>query len=276
MNNISQTLNCKNIYNNRIANNLPVYDGRLGSNSVRQPNFFIESLKKFSDQKDYVSVRGIDELQKTLKSKYSNDLYKVDSVIVGNGLKELLFLLQLCFVNMTNGLIFHITPSWVSYKEQILILNKESNLVEIETTIDNMFKVKPEQLELELSKFQNQNKMIIFNNPNNPTGVLYTPDEVEEISKIIKKYNCIVLADEIYFNITHNRPIVSISKYIPDLTIIGNSVSKDMGCGGYRIGWLTFPKNLSELSNKCEAYGSSIYSCAPTPLQYATNEMLKN
>jgi len=49
-----------------------------------------------------------------------------------------------------------------------------------------------------------------------------------------------------------------------------------MGCGGYRIGWLTFPKNLSELSNKCAAYGSSIYSCAPTPLQYATNEMLKN
>jgi len=139
MNNISQTLNCKNIYNNRIANNLPVYDGGLGSNSIRQPNFFINALKKFSDKKDYVSVRGIDELQNTLKNIYSNESYSVDSVIVGNGLKELLFLLQICFINLTNGIIFHITPSWVSYKEQILILNKESNLVEIETTIDNMF-----------------------------------------------------------------------------------------------------------------------------------------
>lgn len=70
MNNISQTLNCKNIYNNRIANNLPVYDGGLGSNSIRQPNFFINALKKFSDKKDYVSVRGIDELQNTLKKIY--------------------------------------------------------------------------------------------------------------------------------------------------------------------------------------------------------------
>lgn len=276
MNNISQTLNCKNIYNYRIANNLPVYDGGLGSNNIRQPDFFINSLKKFSNKKDYVSVRGIEELQKTLKHIYSNNSYLVDSLIVGNGLKELLFLLQISFVSMTNGIIFHITPSWVSYKEQILILNKESNLVEIETTIDNMFKIKPNQLEQVLSKYKNKSKMIIFNNPNNPTGVLYTPKEVEEISKILNKYECIVLADEIYFNINHNKPIVSISKFIPNLTIIGNSVSKDMGCGGYRIGWLTFPKNLYELSNKCAAYGSSIYSCAPTPLQYATNEMLKN
>ena len=118
MKSISQTLNCKIICDNRKKQNLPVYDGGLGSNNLRQPDFFIESLKKFADKKDYVSVRGIDELQNTIKKKYSNETYLVGSVIVGNGLKELLFLLQISF----DGLIFHITPSWVSYKEQILIL----------------------------------------------------------------------------------------------------------------------------------------------------------
>ena len=71
MNHISQTLNCKNICSNRIKNNLPVYDGGLGSNYVQQPDFFTNSLKKFAEKKDYVSVHGIDDLQKTIKKKFS-------------------------------------------------------------------------------------------------------------------------------------------------------------------------------------------------------------
>ena len=276
MNHISQTLNCKNICSNRIKNNLPVYDGGLGSNYVQQPDFFTNSLKKFAEKKDYVSVHGIDELQETIKKKFSNKNYLVDSVVVGNGLKELLFLLQLSFTSMSNGIIFHITPSWVSYKEQILILEKNDKLKEINTTFENKYKVTPEQLDEELSKFSDENKLIIFNNPNNPTGIIYSPEEVKEISSILKKHNCVVLSDEIYFNLNHDNSIVSISEFIPELTIIGSSVSKDMGCGGYRVGWLTFPKSLKLLSDKCASNGSSIYSCAPTPLQYATNEMLNN
>lgn len=272
MNTISETLNCKNICDERISKKLPVYNGGLGSNNIQQPSFFIESLKKFSNEKDYVSVRGINELQETIKNRFSNDTYSIDSVIVGNGLKELLFILQLSF----EGTIFHITPSWVSYKEQILILNKENNLIEIESTIENNFKIDHFKLDNIFTQYKTKNKLLIFNNPNNPTGILYTPYEVKKLAQVIKKHNCIVLADEIYFNINHFNPIKSISEYIPDLTIIGSSVSKDMGCGGYRIGWLTFPKKLNQLSNKCASNGSSIYSCTAVPIQYATNEMLRN
>ena len=67
-----------------------------------------------------------------------------------------------------------------------------------------------------------------------------------------------------------------VSDYIPELTIRGSSVSKDLGCGGYRIGWVTFPKQLNNFYLECLSVSSSIYSCAATPLQYATCEILKN
>ena len=86
----------------------------------------------------------------------------------------------------------------------------------------------------------------------------------------------LLLQMKIYLNLTHGDKINSISHYIPKLTIVGSSVSKDLGCGGYRLGWLVFPKTQIDLFNKCNSYASSIYSCPSTPIQYATNKMLLN
>lgn len=105
---------------------------------------------------------------------------------------------------------------------------------------------------------------------------MYNNDEIKNIASLLQKYNCLVIADEIYLNLTHYDKINSISDYIPNLTIVGSSVSKDLGCGGYRLGWLVFPKTQIDLFNKCNSYASSIYSCPSTPIQYATNKMLLN
>ena len=83
------------------------------------------------------------------------------NVILGNGLKELLFLLQLSF----EGKIFHITPSLVSYKEQVKILKKENDLIEIETNLENQYKIDFKYLESKLKKYENEPKIVIFNNP---------------------------------------------------------------------------------------------------------------
>ena len=85
-----------------------------------------------------------------------------------------------------------------------------------------------------------------------------------------------VFADEIYLHLCYEENIKSISYFIPELTIIGSSVSKDLGCGGYRLGWLAFPEQTNELFNKCSQYSSNIFSCASVPVQYATNYMLSN
>lgn len=272
MNNISATLKSKDIVKCRLKKGLPVYNYGLGANSIPQPKYLIDKMKEYSNKKYYTSSEGVDKLNKAIKNNFTNNNYTVDKVLFGNGLKELLFVVQLCF----EGKILHITPSWLSYKEQINILKKQDNLIEVKTTIENNFKVDIELLEQILKENENHNKIIIFNNPNNPTGLIYTPKEVEDMALIFKKYNCIVFADEIYMNINHFNEIESISSFIPELTIRGSSVSKDLACGGYRLGWITFPKSLNELFLKCRAAASSIYSCPCTPIQYACADMLKN
>ena len=268
---ISATLNCQTIIKKRISDNKPVYNFGLGANPIKQPQFYINKLKQYADRKEYTSSEGIPELNSILLDQYSKNNY-ANKVLIGNGLKELIFIIQSAF----DGKIFHITPSWISYKEQILLLNKQDDLIEIKTNIENNYRINLEELEQKLNDYKNDNKLIIFNNPNNPTGLIYTNDEVNNISKVLKKYNCVVLADEIYMNLCYNEPVKSISEYIPELTIIGSSVSKDLGCGGYRLGWLIFPEEQNILFNKCNSYCSSIYSCASVPIQYATYEMLKN
>jgi len=272
MNDISPTLNCKNIVKQRKLKGLPVYNFGLGENPLPINNYYHQLVTKYSYKKHYTSASGVIELQKTIKNKYSNKYYTVDNIIVGNGLKELLFLVQLAF----KGKIIHITPSWLSYKEQINILNKNNDLLLINTTINNEYKVLPSQLEKALDSVKNHPKLIIFNNPNNPTSVIYNEKEVQELANVLNKYNCVVFADEIYFNLTHGNQITSISEFIPHLTIRGSSVSKDLACGGFRLGWITFPKELNQLFKKCNSYASSIYSSANTIMQYSTADMIAN
>jgi aspartate aminotransferase len=272
MNQISPTLDCQNIVKSRKENNLPIYNFGLGSNCIPQPDFYIQKVKEYAAKKNYTSVQGIPELCNSIINRFSTETYNIDNVLIGNGLKELLYIIQLSFV----GKIYHITPSWVSYKEQIIILNRENDLIEIETNLENNYKINLNDLETSLKKYKNYNKLILFNNPNNPTGTFHNPEEVKLIANILNKYNCIVLADEIYMNLTHFNKIETISTYIPHLTIRSSSVSKDLGCGGYRLGWLTFPKELKNLYKKCSANASSIYSCTSTPIQYATSYMLNN
>ena len=93
-----------------------------------------------------------------------------------------------------------------------------------------------------LLKNINGDKMIIFNSPCNPTGILYTNDELKKLAKIINQHNCIIFADEIYLELCYQKNDFTISKYCPDLTIRGTSLSKTYASGGWRSGWATFPK----------------------------------
>ena len=268
MENISPTLLCKDIIQTRKKQNLPIINFGLGENPIKQPSLFIEALHTHADKKFYTSSEGIPELNQTLKNIYHTKNTEYD-ILLGNGLKELLFIIQLAFV----GKIFHITPSWVSYKEQINILNKNDDLIEIKTTFQNKYKINLEHLDNTLQEYNTYNKIIIFNNPNNPLGIAMSNTEIKQLAQVFKKNNCLVIADEIYLNLTYQK-ISSISKYIPDLTIRCSSISKDLGCGGYRLGWLGFPKTQQALFKKCKNLASSIYSCTCTPIQYATNSIL--
>lgn len=271
MNNISSTLKAKMILEECKKNNRKIYNYGLGENPIMQPEYYIDMMKKYADKKHYTNCSGIPELNKTLKNIYNTNNTKYE-VLVGNGLKELLFIIQMAF----EGKIIHITPSWVSYKEHIQILNKEDSLIEFETNVHENFKINLNKFESLLESIKTENKIVLFNNPNNPTGIAYNNVEIEQFANLLKKYNCYVFADEIYLNLCYSQNVKSISQFIPELTIQGSSVSKDLGCGGYRLGWMAFPESLNNLYNKCAEFSSNIYSCASVPTQYATNDMLLN
>ena len=228
-------------------------------------------METYIEKKKYVSASGVDEFQNAIKKSYSNENYKVAHVLTSNGLKEMVFVVQMAF----EGVIIHITPSWISYKEQVHILKKTENLIELETNLEDNYKINLVKLNILLDAIpKTTKKLLIFNNPNNPTGV-DTQKEVEELAKILDKHNVIVFSDEIYANLAYIST-VSISTYIPHLTIRGSSVSKDLGCGGYRLGWATFPEELGWFFDKCHRLSSSIYSCTTAPIQYAVASLLND
>ncbi len=269
-NTISSTLNSKILLEQYNELGITLYNFGLGENPIQQPAYYVDKLREYAHKKQYARCSGIPELNTTLKKLYNTTDTKYN-IIVGNGLKELLFILQFAF----DGTIIHITPSWVSYKEQTNIL-QDKHVIDFETCIDDNFCVCLQKLEDMLIPIHNKPKLLLFNNPNNPTGIAYQNDEIGQIAKVLRKYNCLVFADEIYLHLCYEQNIKSISCFIPELTIIGSSVSKDLGCGGYRLGWMAFPEQTNELYNKCAQYSSNIFSCASVPIQYATNYMLSN
>lgn len=269
---VSATLKSQSIVEERKNKGLPVYNFGLGANPLPISEVYSNEMKKYLGMKGYVSANGVDKFQNVIKERYSSETYRVKNVLTSNGLKEMLFLVQMAF----EGTIIHITPSWISYREQLVLLKKDSDLIEIETCLENNYKIDLVELDKILSWMpKDRKKLLIFNNPNNPTGVVHTPEEVKELAKVLDKYNVVVFSDEIYANLAYLQT-VSISTYIPHLTIRGTSVSKDLGCGGYRLGWATFPDELTWLFDICNYMASSIYSCATVPIQYATANMLED
>lgn len=271
-NNMSATLFSKNIVTERKKQNLPVYNFGLGENFLPPPKPLLEYTKNNMHNKYYGTSDGTPELNSIIKKTYSNDNYKVNNIVIGNGLKELLYIVQLSF----DGIIFHVTPSWVSYKEQIEILNKTDKYVEVPTELSDKFILKSNMLDLYLSDYPEQKKLIIFNNPSNPTGVYTDRENVKKIADVLRKHKCIVFSDEIYSDICFRKKYTSISEFIPELTIIGTAVSKQFACGGYRLGWITFPEQLDGLYSICKRNASSIYSSTFMPLQHGLAEFLKN
>ena len=238
-----------------------VCDAGLGENQRSPPKKLVRFLKKYADRKEYTSLHGVSGLSEALK-RYMNP-WKY--FIFGNGLKELLFVTQLAF----KGTIIHITPSWVSYYKQLRLLDKTP--VEIRTTFESCWKVTGEQLEECFQRIDGP-KMLLFNNPNNPTGICYTPDEVTILGRMCHRFGVIVLADEIYGQITFDDSFVSIG--VHTTTIRASSISKDLGCGGYKLGWLAFPNELEDFMQNVKSVAKTIYSAPAAPIQYAFRDYL--
>mmetsp|Transcript_18281 Transcript_18281/g.23562 ORF Transcript_18281/g.23562 Transcript_18281/m.23562 type:complete len:495 (-) Transcript_18281:460-1944(-) len=261
----SATLEAQRITNNRKQQGLPTYNWGLGASPFQVPEQVLETLRNNAHRKQYVTTDGISELSEVISSTYSVDDYSVspDNVIVAAGLKQIVFDAQRAF----GGEIIHIVPCWVSYEEQTLLLGKKP--VRIYTKEVDDYKLQPEDLVEVLKEDPMKPRMIIFNNPVNPTGATYTTEELKSLARVISQFNVVIFADEVYLGLEYNKKTVSIASFLPYQTIRASSLSKKYSAGGWRLGWATFPDELKVLKDAMAAVGSSSYSCGPVPEQYA-------
>ncbi|MDQ0197541.1 aspartate aminotransferase [Neobacillus ginsengisoli] len=216
----------------------------------------------------YTPSAGLPALKKAIIGKLQRDQglsYKPNEIIVANGAKHALYTLFQVLLNDGDEVIIP-TPYWVSYPEQVKLAGGVP--VYIEGLESNQFKITPEQLIKSITK---KTKAVIINSPSNPTGVLYSAEELTELGKICLEENILIVSDEIYEKLVYgDHKHISIAQLSPELkeqTIIINGVSKSHSMTGWRIGYAAGNKEIIEAMTNLASHSTSNPT---TTAQYAT------
>ena len=238
----------------------PVIGFGAGEPDFPSPDYVVDAaIKAAADPKNhkYSPAAGLESLRqviaKTTKD-YSGFEINSDNVIVSNGGKQSILTAFLSTLDPGDEVIIP-APYWTTYPEAVKIAG--GTPVFIETEKSNNFKVTVEQLEKSKSK---NTKMLVWCSPSNPTGVVYSKEEAEEIYEWIFKNDLWILSDELYEHLVYEgETSPSPAIYDPELknTIIVNGVSKSYSMTGWRVGWLIGNKSVIGLGKKIQSQATS-------------------
>ncbi len=252
---ISQTLEMSQKSRDLQAQGIDIINLSVGEPDFNTPQHIKEAaIKAIHDNYSHYSpVPGYPELLKAIsgKLKRENNLdYTTDQIIVSNGAKHSLANVILSLVNKGDEVIVP-APYWVSYVE-LVKLAEGTNII-IETDIDSDFKITPEQLKNAISP---KTKAMFLCSPSNPSGSLYSKNELEAIAKVVAEsgVDMYILSDEIYEHINFVGKHESIAQFdfIRDRVILINGVSKGYAMTGWRIGYIAAPKWIAKACNKIQ------------------------
>ena len=241
------------------ANGIDVINMSVGEPDFNTPDHIKEAAKKAIDDNfsRYSPVPGYVDLRKAIVEKLKNENqleYGVTEISVSNGAKQCVCNAVLALVNPGEEVIIP-APYWVSYPEMVEIAGGKS--VYIDTDLSTNFKITPEQLENAITE---KTRMLILCSPSNPTGSVYSKDELEALAEVIKKHeNLYVVSDEIYEHISYIGNHESIAQFpgMRERTIIINGVSKAYAMTGWRIGFLAAPEWIAKGCNKLQGQYTS-------------------
>tara|TARA_R110001592_G_scaffold20091_3_gene81949 strand:- start:11321 stop:12517 length:1197 start_codon:yes stop_codon:yes gene_type:complete len=281
----SQTLAMARLSRELIAEGKDIISLSIGEPDFDTPGFIKEAAKKAIDENysHYTPVPGYIELRQAISKKFKRDNnldYSPEQIVVSTGAKHALTNLALSILNPGDEVLLP-SPYWVSYLEMIKIA--EATPVTITTNIENDFKVTPAQIEAAITP---KTRMIWFSTPCNPSGSVYTKEELKAIADVIVKYpNILIVSDEIYEHINFLSKHESIAQFdfIKDQVITVNGVSKGFAMTGWRIGYIAAPKWIADGCTKMQGqFTSGTCSIAQKAAQAAleanpnvTDEMLK-
>ena len=243
-----------------------IYKLGLGQSPFPVPDPVVESLRQNAHRREYLEVKGLGPLRAAV-AEYHRRTHGVErhaeNVLIGPGSKELMFLLQVVYY----GDLVIPTPAWVSYAPQASIIGRHVRW--ISTTAANCWKLQPNELEQLCRDDPGRPRIVILNDPNNPSGQTYEGDELAALADVARRYRVVVLSDEIYGEIHHEGAHVSMAEFYPEGTIISTGLSKWCGAGGWRLGTFTFPDHLKWLLDAMAVVASETYTATSAPIQFA-------
>ncbi|MDC1106240.1 pyridoxal phosphate-dependent aminotransferase [Prolixibacteraceae bacterium] len=256
---ISQTLAMAQKSRELKAQGIDVISLSVGEPDFDTPNFIKEAAKKAIDDNysHYSPVNGYLELREAIVNKLKRDnnlSFSADQVLVSNGAKHSLANAIMATVQEGDEVIIP-APYWVTYIELIKLAGG-TNVV-IPTTVENDFKITPKQLEAAITP---KTRAFLFSSPSNPTGKLYTKEELKAFADIFACHpNIVVISDEIYEYINYEGAHETIAQFdaIKEQTVIVNGVSKAYAMTGYRIGYIAGPEWLIKACNKLQGQFTS-------------------
>jgi aspartate aminotransferase len=241
------------------AQGIDVINLSIGEPDFTVPQHIKEAAKKAIDDNYsyYPPVAGYEDLRKAIVAKFKRDNnleFKTEQIVVSNGAKHSIMNVILSLVNAGDEVIIP-APYWVSYIEMIRLARGKA--VVIDSSIENDFKVTPEQIENAITE---KTKIFLYSSPSNPTGSLYTKDELKAFAQVFARHKQVmVVSDEIYEHINfvgHHESIAQFDE-IKDQVVVVNGVSKGYAMPGYRIGYLAAPSWLAKAIIKIQGQMTS-------------------
>ena len=231
-----------------------------GEPDFNTPDYIIDSAKEALDKgvTRYTPVSGILELKKAICDKFERDnglFYEPSQIVVSSGAKSSLYHAIVSIVDEGDEVVIP-APFWFTYEEQVKLAGGVP--VIYNTKKENSYKITPQELE---SVITDKTVAFIINSPSNPTGAVYTKDELVNLSKVLEKHGIITISDEIYEKLVYGGEkhvsIASVSSFMKENTIVINGVSKSYAMTGWRIGYLGAPKIIADAINRIQGHTTS-------------------
>jgi len=269
----SATIKMAQLSRELAAKGVNVISLSLGEPDFRAPKHIKDAAKKALDAgfDSYSPVAGYLDLRQAIceKLKRDNQLeYKPEQIVVSTGAKQSLANIFLSFLNEGDEVIIP-APYWVSYPEQVKMCN--ATPVYISTTVESNFKITPEQLEAAITP---KTKFLVYSSPCNPTGSVYSREEMAALVAVLEKYpQIVVVSDEIYEHINYVGEHVSIAQFpsMKDRTVVVNGQAKGYAMPGWRIGYIAAPLYIAKA---CDKLQGQVTSGTNSVAQKATVEAL--
>ena len=258
----------------------------LGEPDFNTPDFIKDAAIEAINQNynSYTPVDGYGELKEAICTKFKRDNnldYKPNQIVVSTGAKQSIANVAQVLLNPGDEVLLP-APYWVSYSAIAMLC--EAKFIEIPSSIDNDFKITPQQLEEAITP---KTKMVFFNSPNNPSGSIYSEEEYRALAAVLEKYPHIyILSDEIYEHINYGVKPFSFAaiESMYDRTITVNGLAKAFAMTGWRIGYIGAPDWIAKACTKMQGQITSGTNCiaqraaitavlaSPDKVQYMVDE----